>query len=107
MDTAACAASRSTWRTTDGWNTPIRWRPRVSANNKTVRSDKRRNYAERGGAHPAMTFDSYAASSDASSTLPLPTLAMFASAQILTSLKECADVIGERRKRKSCHRKVE
>jgi hypothetical protein len=36
---------------------PADGRPRVSADNQTLRSDKGRNYTERGGAHPAVTFD--------------------------------------------------
>jgi len=40
---------------------PADGRTRVSPNNEAVRPDKGRDYTERGGAHPAVTFDSYAA----------------------------------------------
>src|SRR5580704_16342422 len=41
---------------------PADGRTRVSANNQTLRPHKGRDYTQRGGTNPAVTFDPYAAS---------------------------------------------
>jgi hypothetical protein len=49
-------ASPFTWKTTAGWSTPSRWLAMSLPNDQALRPDKGRNYAERGGANPAVTF---------------------------------------------------